>query len=370
MSHSGGCTSAAHRAIIKVVLAHHQERETRMALNPFTVPTLDELPRDRWGRPLISPPDGESDPVAYTRASTLGKVLDDTYHLNQWMKRMVALGMSKRPDLVLRAGAITDPDDRAQKKTLQDVADRAQDSAAPSAAEIGSALHQYAERVDAGEPLSIVPEEYRPDIQAYKDELAVYGLEVVSMETFVVNDTHQVGGSYDRIFKLTRDLEVTLPGRTPTIIKAGTHVIGDLKTGKSVVLGAGSFSVQLGSYANGLPYNHQSGTRGTLPTPFSTDVAVVLHMPAGKGMCTLYWLDIKAGYEVGLPLVAQVRQWRQLQRNLIAPGTGAKQALSVTAQIKQAKTVDELSKIYLRYRDQWTPGLNNLAASRKKELSA
>ncbi len=362
-----------------------------MTNNPFAVPKSDELPRDRWGRPLITPADG-GEPKAYTRASTLGKVLDDTYHLGQWMNRMVALGMAKRADLVLRASAITDPDDRSQKKTLQEIADRAKDSAAPSKAEIGSAMHQYSERIDAGEPLSIVPEAYRNDLIAYQATLADHGLEVVTSEVFVVNDENAVAGTYDRVYRLTKDLPVpaqianqlaNLSGTfDPTIYRtdgqtlfvlAGAHIVGDLKTGSTVVLSAGSFAIQLGSYANGQPYDHSVGARAELPGSLCRELAVVLHMPAGKGTCTLYWLNIHAGYHIGLPLTVQVREWRTKQKDLIAASSlPAREALalSLPEQINQCTSVEELTKIYMANKSMWTPGLTNLASARKSALLA
>ena len=61
----------------------------------FSAPTVvSELPRDRWGRPLITPPDGTT-PVPYTRVTTFAKAVEDTYHLGRWAERMVALGMAK-----------------------------------------------------------------------------------------------------------------------------------------------------------------------------------------------------------------------------------------------------------------------------------
>lgn len=360
--------------------------------NPFAQPQANELPRDRWGRPLITPPDG-GDSTAYTRASTLGKVLDDTYNLGQWMNRMVALGMAKRPDLVLRAAAIDDPDDRGQKKTLQEIADRAKDSAAPSKAELGSAMHQFSERVDKGEPIDIVPPQYRPDIGAYLQTIEDHGLEVVSIEIFVVDDDNQVAGTYDRIYRLTKNLPIPSqlanqlfedgPVEGPNspfihdggtvYLKAGQHIIGDIKTGSSVVLSAGSFAVQLGTYANGTAYDHSVGSRTDLPSPLTRELAVVLHMPAGKGTCTLYWLNIMAGYNVGLPLTREVRAWRASQKELIAASliqTAKVPELSLPEQIRAANSIVALNNIFRTNRDKWTPGLTELAKTRKTELSA
>src|SRR5690606_327328 len=62
----------------------------------------DPIPRDRFKRPLIVPPDGGT-PVAYTRATTLAKTLDDTYNLQQWAERQVLVGAGMRPDLGVSA---------------------------------------------------------------------------------------------------------------------------------------------------------------------------------------------------------------------------------------------------------------------------
>ena len=54
-----------------------------------------EIPRDRWGRPLITPVDG-GDPMPYTRVSTLAKALDDKTALTDWKCRQVAIGPLRR----------------------------------------------------------------------------------------------------------------------------------------------------------------------------------------------------------------------------------------------------------------------------------
>jgi hypothetical protein len=59
----------------------------------ITFSTLDkpssDIKRDRWGRPLITPPDGGK-PVPYTRVSTLAKALDDKTALMRWKQRQTA----------------------------------------------------------------------------------------------------------------------------------------------------------------------------------------------------------------------------------------------------------------------------------------
>jgi len=57
-----------------------------------------EIDRDRYGRPLVVPPNGGK-PVAYTRATTIANSLDDASALTAWKMRMAAIGLTTRPDI-------------------------------------------------------------------------------------------------------------------------------------------------------------------------------------------------------------------------------------------------------------------------------
>ena len=105
----------------------------------FTHPTV-EIPRDRWGRPLIVPPDGGK-PVPYVRWSTLSKALDDKTALTKWKCRQVAIGLGARPDLVAVAQSVKGDD-----RKLDEVVETAMTAAeAERAANIGTALHALSE---------------------------------------------------------------------------------------------------------------------------------------------------------------------------------------------------------------------------------
>jgi hypothetical protein len=95
-----------------------------------------EPKRDRWGRPLITPAGGGK-PVAYTRATTLAKTLEDEASLANWKMRQVAVGLARRPDLVALASTTDD------KRRLDDITQQALDAAASSArANVGLA-HRF-----------------------------------------------------------------------------------------------------------------------------------------------------------------------------------------------------------------------------------
>src|SRR6478609_1525093 len=81
-----------------------------------------EIDRDRWGRPLIPQPDGRKLP--YTRASSLGGVLEDQYGLGRWRARQVAWGLSRRADLHLAVQAVRTPDAFGDKDKLDKLAEQ------------------------------------------------------------------------------------------------------------------------------------------------------------------------------------------------------------------------------------------------------
>lgn len=347
--------------------------------DPFgTVDT--ELPRDRWGRPLITPPDG-GEPVAYQRCTTFVGPLEDTYHLGLWQLRMAVLGMSRRKDLILAASAIDDPTDKHQKRRLNDIAKAAKDAAAgDAAANTGTAIHSLTERIDKGEGLGdYVPEEYLPDLAAYAKIMT--GLDILGIEGFCVRDDLRVGGTYDRILGFTEEYlnqyaaEHGAPLCYPASggsfeVQPGDAVIGDVKTGH-VDLGAGKIAMQLGVYANSVNYDHTLGTRTPLPGNPSKKWGVVIHLPAGTGSARLLWFDIAAGFETARTLAVGVHAWRK-RKDLTHAFASTQVAVvtgpSIVEQINAAPTYTALQAIYAMHARSWTPGLTAAASARRTEI--
>jgi hypothetical protein len=247
----------------------------------FTHPQVD-IPRDRWGRPLITPTDGGK-PVPYTRVSTLSKELGSKEGLTKWLQRQVVVGMSLRPDLVDMAAAC-----RGDDKKLDEVVKTAMVAAeSEKAANIGTALHALSERVDEGVPLEEIPEHHRADMTAYKNATA--GLTVLAKEMFVVTDEVQAAGTFDRLVRLP-------DGRT---------MVADLKTGKWEHKYPHATATQIAIYSHGHLYHPDKGRMGRLPDlGVETDTGVLIHMPAGTGECRLYLLDLTIGWALATAAVA------------------------------------------------------------------
>lgn len=310
-----------------------------------TVDTVQaELPRDRWGRPMVMAPNGKKR-EAYRRTTTFVGCLDDMNGLIKWNARLVAYGMGQRKDLVLAAAAA----DPADKKKLGDISDKAFEHSkgmVGDAAETGTALHSFTERIDRGDTLGPVPAEYAADLDAYRQ--ATKDIQFTDIETFRVHDEWKVAGTADRIG--------TLHGR---------RMIMDIKTGS--IDYPHKMAMQLAMYARSLPYDIPTDTRGT--DQVNLNYGIIIHLPAGQGRCDLYEIDIMKGW--GACLIAKkVWDWRgtkSLTRLIDGPPAAPPTWESL---IRDAATVEDLRLVWKRAKElgELTAELKVLAARRSKEL--
>lgn len=256
-------------------------------------PTVTDIPRDRWQRPLIVPPDG-GDAVPYVRVSTLAKALDDLNNLMAWKARKTAEGLVRRPDLLtLVAGALANGDadtDWPTKKALNQAVDQACEAAGASkGSSAGTGFHSLTEAIDRGNEPLFVPPADQPRLEAYREATA--GIEWLDIECFVVNDTVRAAGTFDRL------------GRLPD----GRVVVADLKSGKSEADYPFSTTVQIATYANGCRYDPDTG-RSPLHPDLDVSDGLLIHLPPSGG-CSLYSLDLTRGWQAA-QLAAQVRDAR------------------------------------------------------------
>lgn len=259
------------------------------------MPPASDVPRDRWGRPLIIPPGG-GDPVAYTRMSTLAKVLDDQSNLIAWGKRTVAVGLLKRPALMTKLSGLVaagDLDDYKTKRALNKLCDEAVEAAGGSdKASVGTGLHALTEALDAGRPLEYVAPADLARVDEYR--AATAGYEALRAEGFVVVDEIQAAGSYDRLW------------RCPD----GRVRVGDLKTGswdKRYPMGVTS---QLAGYARGAHYDFETGEREPLHPDIDPTTGLLVFMPPDGG-CEIVPLDLTLGWRV-LTTAVETRALRKL----------------------------------------------------------
>lgn len=274
------------------------------------VDPLDEgVPRGRYGRPLIIPANKAGKPnlkaklVEYDRASTVADALDTGGGLAIWQTRHAALGIATNPDLAALAAALGrnlntfTPED---KRNLDAIIERAHDrSGGNEKADYGTAVHSLTEPGNDG---LIVIASMAGDIQSYGEALAEAGIEVDETETFVVNDTLQVAGTFDHSYLFTRDVTVKVNGEDVTI-SAGTKLIGDKKTGS---LHFDAHAIQEAIYARGKRYDHTTGERTALDV--SPQWGVVAHVAREGAETTLYLVNLADGWN-GAKLAMQVREY-------------------------------------------------------------
>jgi hypothetical protein len=262
--------------------------------------------RDRWGRYRIPHPEtGEL--LSWTRATTFAGSVADRFALNAWQQRMGAIGLAQRPDLLAQVAA-THPEDKAQLDRL--VEDAKEHAGSTTGAGLGTALHAFTEAVDRGQHPAIPPP-HNQDVAAYTNAMGDAGIEVLAVEQVVTVPklSEPVAGTFDRVVRMP----------------SGEVLVADLKTGKDLGYSWGEIAIQLALYAHaGTVWDPAAGMH--LPAHLtSTERALVMHLPVGKASCTLWLVDIAAGWEAA-QLCGAVRQWRKrdgLATRLPSPGAPA-----------------------------------------------
>ena len=250
--------------------------------------TRQEAPKDRWGRYLVTTPDGKQ--RGYTRVTTIAKSCSEEGALKQWANRMVVTGLINRSDLLAQASTKLD-----DKSALNKICEEAITAGGGSSrANLGTALHSLTEQIDLGKKPIILPG-LQADLDAYTSTLAKYGVHIIPhfIESVVIHDGKEYAGTLDRIVEVD-----------------GRMYIADLKTGTDLSYSWREIAIQLAAYAYAEHiYDYKTGVRSNLPQ-IEKDRAIVFHLPAGEGRCDLYWVDLNAGLE-GLALALNVRAWRK-----------------------------------------------------------
>jgi hypothetical protein len=214
--------------------------------------------------------------------------IEDIHNLRVWDKRMVAFGLADRPDLYSKLCDV----ERTDKSTVNRLCEAAAVAGGSKIkADLGTLIHKVLE-------LSWFDESYKPPEQfvtlvgAVHDQLRRCGLEPVpdSAERFVINEEHQVAGTFD------------------LLVTDGTEqFVADIKTG-SVDYSSIGFACQLACYANADWF--YDGYARTPIWEVSKSTGVIIHANPDTNRCELYWLDLEVGSQA-LELAVEVREMRK-----------------------------------------------------------
>jgi hypothetical protein len=289
----------------------------RKKLNVSGQPDAD---RDDYGRYAVKDPaTGDyrrfknGGIIGITRVTTFVKAAQDTKALNDWGKRNVVIGASRRPDLIARADGMTHAANRDALDRLVGELETA--AGAKVAADIGTQLHEFTERMDAGLVTPDgAPPMFQDSLRLYRDRLAAAGFEAVPgliERTTMISEWGGVCGTLDRIMY-----------HRPS----GTYVVVDLKTGKGLQdYGLDETYAQEWMYAHGVNqngiYDWNTKTWGRPQTPENLpmlvkvreDVGLIVHMPVQgpkAGQLFLLRADLARGREYA-ELCASNRGWKK-----------------------------------------------------------
>jgi hypothetical protein len=264
------------------------------------IPSMRPEPkRDRYGRYVLPGPDGVE--RTWTRATTTAGALDDLYPLMEWKRRMVLIGAAEDPTLLRTVPALAREmrdatnwrEAKYAKDGLTDIAELAHDLAGGNdGSKLGTLLHTITEYADAGRLAEIqdqIPPELLDDLAAYLTTMRDAGIECPPewIERILVTPEVDSAGTTDRI--------LVMPEPCPD---CGLRWrIGDLKTQKTVDFGWLKIAIQLAeyAYATGM-VDPETGRLYPMPEVCQC-WGIVMHLPVGQGTCTLYEVNLTAGWE-------------------------------------------------------------------------
>ena len=348
-----------------------------MTASPFADPTpAPAAGRVRMsnGRYKLPDPDTGQDTL-FTRVSTIAKMLEDTYHLDQWKDRMLAKGLAMRPDLVMLAGATPLED----KRTFTDLTRSSRDTAGGSeGANHGTAFHSLTELVDRGQP---TPQGTHPDnvkrLELYKQRLEEWQLQVIPgwMERVVLNREHRIVGRTDRaLFAQNMSLLLNETYRLvgpeappPPIVPPTASIIGDVKSQKSMDFGCMAIAMQLAIYAHAdLVWNEETGQWDEPDVELNQDVAVVMHVPSDRIAADIHVIDIARGWEL-VQMAMDIRAARKEKLNRKLEHSSGRDWKN---DIMNASTKQDLSAIWKAAdaAGEWTDELLKLGKARLSEI--
>ena len=288
-------------------------------INDFVAPERPE--RDGSGRPLLIPRGG-GDRVAYTRASSLGDLLEEFSYLWKWKMRGLASGLSKRVDLVRLAssepytcGFAEDlAANRASGRRLDEVIERAlEEAGVAEKADYGTAIHA---RTEPGNDEIDIDQKQADDVASCWDLWTELGVVNIGTEIFTACDELRSAGTFDHL----------------SYVPGYGIIITDKKTSSKVKK---TYDIQLGGYSRSDVYDVDTDERMTLeeyvvskgwdPALINRSVGLIWWVKNGKTEAR--FLDLDAGYEA-----AKIAAWIRDERRTLGV------AKNVTSTIRQTVT--------------------------------
>lgn len=282
-----------------------------------------ERPPRRNGMPLLIPRGVEvadENRVAYTRASSLGDLLEEFSYLWKWKMRGLAVGLSKRVDLVRLAsseiytcGFTEDLNaNRASGRRIDEVIERAlEEAGVAEKADYGTAIHA---RTEPGNDEVDIDDKQALDVASCWDLWTELGVVHLGTEIFTACDELRSAGTFDHL----------------SYVPGYGIIVTDKKTSSKVKM---TYDIQLGGYSRSDVYDVDTDERMTLeeyvasqgwdPALINRSVGLIWWVKNGKTEAR--FLDLDAGYQA-----AKVAAWIRDERRTLGV------AKNVTRDIRSA----------------------------------
>ena len=307
----------------------------------------------------------------YTRASGLGEFIEDNSFLVQWEQRYLAMGYSRRMDLVRLAAAESyttgfDKGDNKENSSSGRRIDALNRRALEAAkihekADYGTAVHARTEPGNQG----VDPDEMQAnDVSSFWALIKSHGITILDTEFFMANDKLRSAGTCDHL--------LYVPGYG--------IIIGDKKTSSKA---SKTYDVQFSVYANAEYYDYTTDQRMTMedrveqlgwdPKLINRDVGLILWVKNGRTQ--LRYLDLKEGLVAAehAAWVRDVHQTKGVAKD-VTKEVGevvAEHRLATLLQIQAAKSIASIEDLWndLRVQAIWNDDLTEATKARKAELA-
>lgn len=292
--------------------------------------------RSKDGAPYVSDPSGttvasgarrgEVRRLKYGSPSGAGTLIENDVGLTKHKQRNTFLGIGMSEELREACRALVDMDhgSEAFTKAADSIVIEA-DKLTRSwlAADRGTHGHLLCELWDksnghliltpeqaaAGELVGLDAFTQTAVVGAWHNLLAHNGLEILAVESSCVDDRWRLAGTLDRLVRTTRPLSFARAGGEIVTVPSGVVIVLDLKFGKT----RKAHPIQIASYAQSVPYDTETETRGEWPWEIDQTHALIAHGDFGDDTrppsIELVWVDLAAGRDHGGECVVQAKAW-------------------------------------------------------------
>ena len=283
--------------------------------------------------------------------TTLAKIPTDTYSIDRWCERMVAIGVTVDKNIRENIACHID-----NKQRLNDFCEDAKKAAkAHEKADRGIQMHRVLELILLDQEIKLVTDQQRADALVLKRTLDRYKLtpHLNLTEQFVAWPDQVVCGRFDAVLERPD----------------GQLWLVDLKSGPNAVAYPQSTAVQLALYARAPHVSVDAPAYGdkqevtqwrTMPERLDMRTARVLLLPPDEQVGTLHRINIEHGW-AGARMALEAVKWRKVANEAITSPEMAEDdtpLIEVVSEsekayysyVDSAQTLDDLNSIWERAR--------------------